>query len=96
MALDEKLAELTEQLAQANAEIERLKEENDTLQVEAANKIANAKVDFETKEIEYKKQIKDLRQSLELRNDTERRKLKSKDKKSVNQLWEEITGEVGK
>ena len=94
MALDEKLTELTEQNAQLSAEVVRLKEEIDNLQIEYSTKLANAKVDFETRELGYKKQIKELTLTLELRNSNERAQLKKSDKKSVNAIWEEITGET--
>ena len=97
MALDERLTELTEKNAQLEAEILRLKEEIDNLQIEYSNKIAAAKVDYETKEINLKKQIRDLTLALELRNSNERGKARDEDKnkKSVNQIWEEVTGKTG-
>lgn len=90
--LDERLQELTEKAAQQEAEIKRLGDEIETLQIDCANKIAAAKVDFETKEINYKKQIKELTLALELRNSNEREKIKRSGKKSVNALWEEVLG----
>jgi len=91
--IDEKLLELTTLAEQQKAEIERLKGEAEQLQIDFANKLATAKVEFETKELEYKKQIKELTVTLELRVSNEREKNKSKGK-TVNQLWEEVTGET--
>ena len=91
MPINEELEKLTTELAQANATIERLQKENAELQIEAANKIAAAKVEFETKEINYKKQIKELTLALELRNSNERGKERDreKSKRSVKAIWEE-------
>lgn len=91
MAINEELEKLATELAQAKATIERLQKENEELQIEAANKIAAAKVEFETKEINYKKQIKELTLALELRNSNERGKERDREKRrrSIKELWEE-------
>ena len=95
MPINEELEKLTTELAQANAAIERLQKENGELQIEAANKIATAKVEFETKEINYKKQIKELTLALELRNSNERGKEREREKgkRSVKAIWEEALNE---
>lgn len=87
--INEQLLALTQENATLKAEIERLKKEAELLQVDYANKLATQKVDFETKEIELKKQIRDLRASLELRNSNERQIQTKKKIISPNQLWDE-------
>jgi predicted RNase H-like nuclease (RuvC/YqgF family) len=89
MALDERLNELTEENARQKAEIERLKKEAEDLQIECANKIATAKVEFETKELNLKKQIRDLTANLELRNSNERALATKSTNKSISKLWDE-------
>lgn len=93
--IDERLTELTEENATLKATIDRLTKENGELQIDFANKLASTKVDYETKEIEYKRKIKDLTMSLELRNSNERAKDREKDKGklSVKQLWENALDE---
>ena len=87
-AINEALLEAVGKVASLEAEVVRLKKENELLQVDYANKLAIAKVEFETKELDYKKSIRDLRVSLELRNSNERQKEKGK-AMSPNQLWDE-------
>ena len=87
-AINEALLAATEKAATLEAEVKRLKDANELLQVDFTNKLATQKVDFETKELDYKRQIRDLRASLELRNSNERQKEKTKII-SPNQLWDE-------
>ena len=95
MALvDEKLLEVTEKNLKLEQTIKDMTLEAEEVQLDVVQKIAKAKIEFETKEIELKKQIKDLTLSLELRNSNERTIAKKKGKKSVNQIWEEVTGET--
>lgn len=92
--IDEKLLELTEENEKLKATIERMTTEAEEMQVDYANKIATAKVEYETKELKLKKQIKDLTVALELRNSNERQINKKNNNKSANQVWEEIMGDT--
>lgn len=93
-AINEALIAATEESARLTEEVKRLKEENERLQVDYANKLAKAKIDYETKELDLMKQIRDLRKSLELRNSNERQK-EQKRTISPNQLWDEALN-IGK
>jgi len=89
--IDEELLRLMEENKTLQATIDRMTKESEELQVDFTNKIATAKVDYETKEIDYKKRIKDLTLALEMRNSNERGKEREKEKSklSVKKLWEE-------
>lgn len=90
--IDERLLELTTENEQLKAEVAQLKKDKESLQVDYANKIAIAKVDFESKELEFKKTINQLQKALETRTSVNDQINKDKPKKTVNQMYEEILG----
>lgn len=92
--LDDRLIELTTQCEQLKNKVTILEQEKAGLQVDYANKLALMKVEYENKELKLRREITDLRRALEHRraeSDMMGRE-KGKKRKSINQIYEEITG----
>lgn len=87
--LNERLLELTTENERLKAEIVQLKKDAETLQIDYSNKVAAAKIDFESKELKYKREIRDLQTQLEARSAVERRTLERGKRKSINTIYEE-------
>lgn len=88
-AIDEKLLALTTENEQLKATIADLNTRIEELQIDYTNKLAVKQVEFETKELGYKRQIRELTASLELRGRVEEDIENRKKRKSVKELYEE-------
>lgn len=95
--LDERLIQLTTENEQLKNKLAISEKEKESLQVDYANKLALAKVEFENKELALRREITQLRNALELRKSKDEafERAKGKKKGSVNQIWEEVLGGDG-
>lgn len=87
--LNERLLELTTENERLKAEIAQLKEDAERLQIDYSNKIASAKINYESLELKYQREIRDLQTQLEARSAVERRSIERGKRKSINTIYEE-------
>lgn len=90
--IDERLLQLTTENAELKAQLAQSEKDKEMMQVDFSNKIANAKVENDSKVLILNRQIHDLHKQLEARTIVENR-IARKGKKSVNQIYEEAFGD---
>ncbi len=90
--INERLLKLESENRDLKLEIEEKDKEIERLQLDYAGKIADLKLDFQTKEISYKKQIKECKTALEMRSSVQEEIDKNKGKKGFTQIWDEVVG----
>lgn len=91
--INNKLLELETENKRLKAQIEQLTKDKELMQLDYSNKISTVTVEFETKELQLNRTIRDLHQKLETRNTVNDQINRGKKKKSINQLYEEAFGD---
>lgn len=94
--INEELLKLSEDKQRLESELEQAKKDAEQLQIDFTNRLATMKIDYETKEIEYKKKIRELTMQLENRSSYERQVEKNKGKKTINQVYQEALNDGSK
>ena len=87
--MNERLMELTTENERLKSTVDRFKKDAETLQIDYSNEIAKTKIDYENKELQMKREIRDLQKQLEVRSVVERRSLERDKRRNIGDIYEE-------